>query len=826
MDIFLTTVLIIGGIACLILLKRPYPSYPLLTALFILLVGVIFGTTAVAMSVMGLVALATYMTFCNSTRKRFITGPLLKQFRKVMPAMSTTEREALNAGSVWWDAELFSGKPDWEHLYSLPQPQLNDEELAFIDGPVEQLCEMLDDWKITHEEHDLPQEAWAFLKQERFFGMIIPKAYGGLEFSALAHSQVVMKLASRSITAAVTAMVPNSLGPAKLLLHYGTEQQKEYYLPRLASGQEIPCFALTGPEAGSDAGALPDTGVIGYGDYKGEQILGITLNWEKRYITLGPVATVIGLAFKLYDPDHHLGDERSLGITVALIPTETPGIEIGQRHVPLDIPFQNGPNRGCNVFIPLDWVIGGRDGIGQGWRMLVESLAEGRGISLPALSTGAGKMACRYTGSYARIRQQFGLPIGYFEGVEEALARIAAYTYQMDAARLLTLGGLDAGERPSVLSAVVKYHLTERYRQVINDAMDVQGGSGICLGPNNLIGRAYQAIPIAITVEGANILTRSMIIFGQGAIRCHPHILSEFEAAHEPDLHKALEKFDEAIFAHAGFVVRNLLRTLFLGLGRGYFSPAPRDGAVKRTIQRLNWMSSAFALSADIAMMTLGGALKRKERLSARLGDILSELYLCSAVLKHFENHGRPATDLPLIEWLCKNSLYNIQESFRTLFVNLPFPPLGWLMRLLVFPSGMPFSVPDDRIGHEAARTLLSMSDVRYRLTEGIFITRNPEDRRGQLELALEQAEQVAMIEGTLKGARRSGLIQGRSRKALIESALTEGVISIEEKTALERMDQLRRKVIEVDAFDRYGGDHQKSNEEGQVRQGKAAVYG
>jgi acyl-CoA dehydrogenase len=748
--------------------------------------------------IIGLVAIAP-------VRRHLVSSALLRQFRRVMPPISDTEREALESGTVGWEAELFSGRPQWSKLLDQPKPQLTARERAFIDGPVEELCGMLDDWRITHEEQDLPLEIWSFIKESRMFGMIIPQRYGGLEFSALAHSTVVMKLASRSIVAAVTVMVPNSLGPAKLLLHYGTEEQKDFYLPRLARGEEIPCFALTGPDAGSDAGAMPDRGIVSYGEFQGERILGIRLNWEKRYITLGPVSTLIGLAFQLEDPDGLLDEGINPGITVALIPRDTPGVHIGQRHIPLDIPFQNGPNWGEDVFIPLEWVIGGVRGVGQGWRMLMESLAEGRGISLPALATGAGKVAARYTGAYARIRRQFNQPIGYFEGVEEALARIAGATYEMDAARRLTLAALDKGEKPAISSAIIKYHLTERYRQVINDAMDIQGGSGICLGPNNLIGRAYQAIPIAITVEGANILTRSMIIFGQGAIRSHPFLLREINAVQETNEERALHEFDRAIVGHAGFLLRNILRTPLLGISRGRFSRRQLSGHMGRNLQYLNWMSSAFALTADTALMTLGGSLKRRERLSARLGDILSDLYILSAVLKHYLDQGQHSEDLPLVRRAFSSGLHRIQQALGALFQNLPFRPLAWLLRLLVFPSGMPFRVADDQVDREVARILLAPSAARDRLTRHLYVTINEQERVGQLEMALEQADRVAAVERSLRKARRSGVIGGNHADELAVAAVAEGVITQEQKEELERMAELRRKVIAVDQFHDYG---------------------
>ena len=741
-------------------------------------------------------------------RTRYLTAPLLKQFRRVIPPMSNTEREALEAGSVWWDAELFSGRPRWNKLLNTPPATLSAEERTFLDGPVEALCQMLDDWQITHHHKDLPPEAWDFIRKHRFFGLILPEAYGGLGFSAFAHSQVVMKLASRSIVAAVTVMVPNSLGPGKLLLYYGTKEQKNHYLPRLAAGKEIPCFALTGPDAGSDAGAMPDRGIVCYGDWEGQQVLGIRLNWSKRYITLGPVATLIGLAFKLHDPDHLVGAQEDLGITVALIPRDTPGVTIGDRHIPLDIPFQNGPNWGKDVFIPMDQVIGGQARLGQGWRMLMESLAEGRGISLPALSVSSGKNASRYTGAYAAVRRQFGLPIGRFEGIEEPLARIAGLTYQMDAARKLTLSALDIGQKPSVISAIIKYHLTENYRQVINDAMDIQAGSGICMGPSNLMGRIYQALPIAVTVEGANILTRSMIIFGQGAMRCHPWVLKEFQAAQQEDQLKALGDFDRAILGHMSFLLRNLARSLLLGLTRGSFSSTPVENASSRYFQQLNWMSAAFALVSDTAMMTLGGTLKRKEHLSARLGDILSELFLTSAVLKQFADDGSPEEDLPLLHWACETSFYRMQERLRALFRNLPARPLAWLLRLVVFPTGYPYTEPGDQRAHQAAQLLLSPSDSRDRLTEGIFTTLDSNYRQGIYEQAFLQAAKVAPLEKTLRRAISAGKLSAREFMEQAKEAAEQSLITPEELGELEIMQQLSQQVIRVDHFDDYGKQH------------------
>jgi len=766
-------------------------------------------------------AIVVFLLGVPSIRRRHVTAPLFRQFRKVMPPISDTEQEAREAGSVWWDAELFTGKPDWHRLLHLPRPHLSQEEQHFLDNETQTLCELLDDWRVTHEDKDLPPEAWQYIKNRGFFGLIIPRDYGGKGFSALAHSEVVMKLASRCITGAVTVMVPNSLGPAKLLLHYGTREQKSHYLPRLARGEEIPCFALTGPDAGSDAGAIPDRGEVCYGEWRGERVLGVCLNWEKRYITLGPVCTLLGLAFRLYDPQHLLGEAEELGITLALVPRDTPGVTIGDRHVTLDIPFQNGPNEGRDVFVPMSQLVGGPEYIGQGWRMLVECLAEGRGISLPALSVGAGKMASRYTGAYAAIRRQFNVPIGRFEGVQEPLARIAALTYQMDAARTLTLGALDIGESPSVISAIVKYHLTEKYRQCINDAMDIQGGSGICLGPANLIGRAYQAIPIAITVEGANILTRSMIIFGQGAVRCHPWVLKEFQAAQDPDRARGLEDFDHAVFGHIGFVFGNVARSLFLGLTRGRLSGKPVKGPTTRYFQQLQWMSAAFALCADVAMMTLGGSLKRKERLSARLGDVLSELYLTSAVLKRYEDTGQAESDLPLVRWACENSLYHIQESLRLLFRNLPFRPLAWLLRLVIFPTGAPYTETNDHVDRDAAQVILRPGDARDRLTRGIFVSDDIRFRQAQIESAFVQAARVAPIEKTMREAKRAGILRGSNFEQQVQEAVAEGVITVTDAAELERMQRLRREVVMVDSFARYG----KQSVLSAARPTKPAIY-
>lgn len=737
-------------------------------------------------------------------RLKWFSAPLMKLFRKVTPKMSKTEQEALEAGSVWWDGELFSGKPRWNKLLSLPKPTLSKEEKDFLDGPVNTLCNMLDDWKITQEDKDLPEIVWKYIKDNGFFSMIIPRNYGGKDFSAYAHSQVVMKISTRSISTAVTVMVPNSLGPGKLLLEYGTKEQKNYYLPRLAKGEEVPCFALTNPHAGSDAGAIPDFGIVCKEKFEGKKdVIGIRLNWEKRYITLGPVATLLGLAFKLYDPDHILGEDEELGITCALIPTDTKGVEIGNRHFPLNMVFMNGPNFGKDVFIPMDWIIGGEKQAGQGWKMLMECLSDGRAISLPALSTGAGKLTSLSVGAYSRVRQQFKMPIGKFEGVEEALARIGAYTYMMDAARSLTLSALDNGEKPSVISAVVKYHLTENMRKVINDGMDVLGGAGICLGPKNILGRIYQAIPISITVEGANILTRSMIIFGQGAIRSHPYIYKELESLSEHDKNQALNQFDRALFGHIRFFITNTLRCFFNGVTNALFikSPSNVNRKVKRYYKQATRMSAAFALVTDVSLMILGGSLKRREKISARLGDILSHLYLLSAVLKHYQDQGEHESDLPFVHWACQHNLQRIQTAFNGYLHNFPNRPIALLLRWIIFPWGRLYAPASDKLGHEVASLLINPSEMRNRLIDGVFIPENTEESVAQLEIALRKVVDASHLEKKIRSFQKAFKPEYSNYNEMLDAAILEGVIDKDEKELLSQANEFRTRVIAVDDF-------------------------
>jgi acyl-CoA dehydrogenase len=736
-------------------------------------------------------------------RLRLITRPFLRTYRRLLPTMSDTEREALEAGTVWWDGELFTGRPDWNKLLSARTPSLTTEEQAFLDGPCEELCRMIDDWDITHRRADLPPEVWDYLKRKGFFAMIIPKKYGGLEFSAYAHSCVLVKLASRSATLSSTVAVPNSLGPAELLLHYGTEEQKNHYLPRLARGEDVPCFALTAPRAGSDAASIPDTGIVCRGVYQGREVVGLRLNFSKRYITLAPIATVVGLAFKLYDPDKLLGgDKTDYGITCALIPRETPGLTIGRRHFPLNIPFQNGPLSGKDVFVPLDAIIGGPKMAGQGWRMLVEQLSVGRCISLPSNATGGAKAAIFASAAYARIRKQFNQPVGKFEGVEAALTRMAGAAYIVDAARSVTTGAIDGGEKPSVPAAMLKYHCTELARQCANDAMDVHGGKGICLGPKNYLGRGYQVVPVAITVEGANILTRSLMILGQGAIRCHPYVLREMNAAKDKDKRRSLREFDRALFGHIGYTLSNAARSVVMGATLARFSAAPDSGPTRRYYQQINKFSAQFAFATDMAMLSLGGYLKQKEHLSARLGDVLSALYMASMVLKHYENQGRPEADLPLVEWSCRTLLYKAQEQLHGFLRNFPNRWIAGLMRLVVFPRGRTYSAPSDRLGRAIVEPLMMPSATRDRLANGIYRTVEPGNALGRLQEALELSVAAEPLEKRLRvEGVKTGVITALDLPGQIEQALASGLLNVNEANLLREYDRKVMDIVNVDDF-------------------------
>jgi len=762
------------------------------------MLGALSGIAGAIVVLLGIVAAVLFNV--RSLRHKFVSTPLLKYVQAVLPPMSQTERDAIDAGTVWWEAELFRGAPDWKKLTEYPEAKLTEEEQAFVDGPVETLCSMMDDWEITFEHNTLPPKVWQYIKEQKFLGMVIPKEYGGLGFSAMAHSEVVTKLGTRSVTGAVSVMVPNSLGPAELLLHYGTDEQRNYYLPRLAVGQEIPCFALTGPSAGSDAGAMPDYGIVCKGQHEGKEVLGLKVTWEKRYITLGPIASLLGLAFKAYDPDHLLGEEEDLGITCALIPTDTPGVNIGRRHFPLNQAFMNGPNSGNEVFIPMDWIIGGGDMVGQGWRMLMESLSVGRGISLPSNGVASGKTVSRFVGAYSRVRKQFNLPISKFEGIEEALGRIAGMTYTMDAGRRLTCAALDQGEKPSVVSAILKFYNTESMRTVVNDGMDIIGGKGICMGPNNFLGRPYQAIPVGITVEGANILTRSLIIFGQGAIRCHPWLMAEITAASLPNRKEALEDFDEALMGHLGYGIQNGARSLFHGLTKGMFADSPISGPNAKYYKRLSRMSAAYSFLADFAMLFLGGGLKRREMLSGRFADGLTHMYMASAVLKRFEDTGRPEADQPLLEWSVRNSLFQTQVALDQILRNFPSTAVGLLLRGIVFPLGRRFRTPNDKLTQACARILMSESEARDRLTAGVYLSDNQEDVTGSIEFAMRSV--IAADEAERK-VKKSGqkIPYNMDFPTWLQQLTADNVITADEAELLLTASVATKRVIDVDDF-------------------------
>jgi acyl-CoA dehydrogenase len=746
-----------------------------------------------------LVILLAAIVLVPPIRRALLTRWLMPVLAGVIPRMSDTERIALEAGTVWWDAELFSGNPTWSRLLSSPPMTLTGEEQAFLDGPTEQLCRLVDEWDVNRRG-DLSPETWAFLKKERFFGIIIPKEYGGLGFSAAAHSAVITKISSRSVTASVTVMVPNSLGPAELLLHYGTEEQKRRYLPRLASGEDIPAFALTEPEAGSDATAQKSEGIVCKGTFEGREVLGMRLNWSKRYITLAPAATVLGLAFRLRDHDHLLGGEEDLGITCALLPTNLAGVEVGLRHDPLGVPFLNGPTFGTDVFAPLDSIIGGATNAGLGWRMLMETLAAGRGIALPSLAVGSTQLAARVASAHATVREQFGMPIGRFEGIEEPLARIGAGAYWMDATRRLTLSAIDSGERPAVLSAIVKHYLTEGMRHTVNDAMDVQAGNGISRGPRNILSAAYQAVPVGITVEGANILTRTLIIYGQGAIRCHPWVQREMNAIAAKDL----VAFDEAFFGHIGMVVANAFRSFAYAVTGGAVAPSAVAGPAGSAIRRLARMSAGFALVSDAAMATLGGALKRKEKISGRLADVLGWMYVASATVKRFVDDGQPERERVFFEWAIEHALHRAQTALAGVIDNLPNRPAAWALRVAVFPFGARWKEPSDRLGSTVAKALMEDREVREKLTGDVHVPPLDQPGLGRLEDAYAKAMAARGLQRKVRDAVRSGTLPspGANGADAIDAAVERGVLTGEEGTRLRAATAARLDVIQVDAFD------------------------
>ena len=797
------TVLFIVAVLYLAYRRLPLFSFTIAFTVLLIAYSVLGRPAPLWQGFLTLLLICFWLLNVRPLRITLISRPFMRAYRRLLPSMSDTERDALEAGTVWWEGELFTGNPDWRKLAAAPPPRLSAEEQAFIDGPCETLCRMLDDFDITHRRADLPPKVWAFIKANGFFAMIIPKRYGGLEFSTYAHSCVLVKLAGRSVTAASTVAVPNSLGPGELLNHYGTEEQKNHSLPRLARGDEIPCFALTGPRVGSDAAALPDTGVVCRGLWQGQEVLGLKFNFSKRYITLAPIATVVGLAFRMLDPQHLLGEKVDLGITCALIPRDTPGIRIGRRHFPLNIPFQNGPIQGEDVFAPLDCIIGGLAMAGSGWRMLVEQLSVGRCISLPANATGGALVGVYATGAYARLRRQFNTPIGRFEGVEQVIARMVGFTYIMDAARSVTTAAIDAGEKPAVPAAILKYHVTELGRRVANDAMDVHGGKGIMLGPNNYLGRAYQSIPIAITVEGANILTRSLIIFGQGAIRCHPYVLREMNAVRDAERKRGVAEFDRALFGHIGFAISNAARSFLMALSFARFERVPEAGATRRYYQHIERFSASFAFATDIAMLTLGGYLKKKETISARLGDVLSAMYLASMVLKHHDNQGRPPEELPIVEWACRELLYQAQEQLHHVLRNFPNRFMAALMRALIFPRGLTYFAPADRLGRRVADLVLNATATRERLAR--FVYRSPEggNPMAALQQALELAATAEPLERKLRvEGQKAGRLTALDLPGQIAQARALGILTESEARLLSDYDERVMQLINVDDFE------------------------
>jgi len=737
-------------------------------------------------------------------RKKIITGRIFKFFQEQLPPLSETEKAAIDAGDVGWEAKLFQGRVDWSELLAKPKPTLRPKEKSFLDNQVNTLCAMTNDWEIIQEQSDLPVGTWEYLKREKFFGMMIPEEYGGLGFSALMHSTVITRLASKSLSLATTAMVPNSLGPGELLVRYGTEEQKKHYLPRLAKGQEIPCFALTAPEAGSDAGAIPDKGIVCKGEFEGKEVLGIRLNFDKRYITLAPVSTLIGLAFKLYDPEGLLGKKVNIGITLCLIPAKHPGVEVGNRHFPLRMGFMNGPIRGQNVFIPLEWIIGGVKNAGLGWGMLFECLSVGRGISLPALSTAMGVLSYRMTGAYAAIRKQFNTAIGEFEGVEEPLSRIGGFSYILEANRLFTAGAIDQGARPAVATAIAKYHSTELSRVVLNDAMDIHAGRGVMMGPYNYLASHYQSLPLGITVEGANILTRSLMIFGQGAIRCHPYLKDELLTIDlaKTNSTRALAEFDRHCTKHIGYAISNFFRTIALSLTGGKISGWQNEKFLIQPIQRMNWLSASLAWLSDVAMLTLGGDLKRKERLSARLGDILSSLYLASAVIKYYHDGAKTEEDQAHAKWSLQYNLHQAQEALFELIQNYPIRAIAIIAKWMIFPFGRPVKKPSDKLSQMVARQMLQTSKFRAQFTQNCFVGKTVEDPTGLMELAFEKFHVAKQALDKLNAAiRKKEVDKTLSLQAQMQTALAKNIITQKEFTLISEYEDVRVQAIAVDEF-------------------------
>ncbi|MDP2644418.1 MAG: acyl-CoA dehydrogenase [Desulfobacterales bacterium] len=737
----------------------------------------------------------------TALRRQAVSKPLFRWYKRSLPVISNTEQEAIDAGTVWWDGELFSGNPDWRQLLHSGKPALTCEEQAFLDGPVENLCRMVDPWNVNFNQADVPEDVMAYIKQEKFLGMIIPKQYGGLELSAVAQSEVLSKLMATGGVVGNVVAVPNSLGPGELLLKYGTEQQKDLYLPKLAAGQEIPCFALTAPLAGSDATSIPDTGLVCRDKWNGREIIGMRLNFDKRYITLAPIATLVGLAFKLQDPDHLIGNQDHYGITCALLPKDTPGLEIGSRHLPVGDPFLNGPVRGKDVFVPLDYIIGGTDMAGKGWRMLVNCLSAGRAISLPSMSNSLAKTALAGAGAYARIRKQFNISISRMEGIQKPLARIAGLAYIINAARLHTAWAVDQGSKPSVPSAILKYHCTEMARTIINDAFDIHAGKTVMKGPKNYLSSAYESIPVAITVEGANIITRSLMIFGQGVVRCHPYILKEMQLVQQDPSPEVMEQFDRVLFDHMGFICTNGARAFVHALTGSYFIKAPVDSPTGRYFQHLTRLSAAFTLTADMAMLILQASLKRRQMLSARLGDLLSMLYLTSMVLKHYHDQDSPAEDLPVVEWACQYLLNRYQQAMQEIIQNFPNRLAALKLRWITFPLGARFNPPPDKLDVRVSNLIVRDTETRKRLLDGLYATPSALNPLGRLNALLSVADDMELLEERLASAVHSGQWKAGDAPDDVDAAEAAGILSGAEAGQLRDYRARVMDVIQVDEF-------------------------
>ncbi len=778
------------GLLSLGFVSAPLGAWAAAIVLFLYLSG--FPIIGIA-----LVALVFLVFLIKPLRMKLVTRHLAKLLAPIMPKISQTERVALDAGVVWVESDLFSGNPNLNKLLKEPYPQLTAEEKAFMDGPVEELCRRIDAWKI-HKTRHIDDNVWNYMREQKFFGMIIPKEYGGLGFTAMAHSEVIHKLASRSIPVCVTAMVPNSLGPAELLVHYGTEEQKKHYLPRLARGEDIPCFGLTEPQAGSDAGSIVSSGEV----FKGEDgKIYIRLQWNKRWITLAAVSTVIGLAFRIRDPKNLLGKGVDAGITAALIPANTPGVVIGRRHDPLGVPFFNCPTQGHDVVVPVDAIVGGVEGVGEGWKMLMECLAAGRGISLPAQAAGGSKLAMRVVSAHSIIRKQFGLPIGKFEGVEEPLGRIFAYSYALEALRRYTLGGLDQGIKPPVITALTKYYSTELGREVINDAMDIMGGAGISLGPKNMLAEIYTATPIGITVEGANILTRTLIVFGQGALRAHPYAYKEVTTLESGDL----VGFDGAFWGHIGHITTNLCRAILLSCTRGHLAPPSEvHPELQVYARRLYWASASFAILSDLAMGALGGALKLRERITGRFADILSWMYITTATLRRFKADGEKEEDLAFVHYICKYAFVEIQKGFDGIYDNIKVPGLRWLFKGWLGAWSRINAIGSqgtDGMASRMVQRVLSDQALRSRHTEGIYIPQQPTEQLRKLEVAFDVALKADAIEKKIKEAVRTRQLERKPLDENLKIAVSKGIISEVERDLVQLSEKLRWECVQVDDY-------------------------